>query len=90
MRRRYRELGLPVWEDRGPESMELCFIPAGSYQDFLRARRGGPGTPGDLVDRQGRVLGRHRGLENYTVGQRRGLGIPAREPYYVVGHSAGD
>jgi tRNA-uridine 2-sulfurtransferase len=82
VRRRYQELGLPV-NDRCPESVELCFIPRGSYQDFIRARRG-PGTPGDLVDLQGRLLGRHRGLEHYTVGQRRGLGLPAREPYYVA------
>jgi tRNA-specific 2-thiouridylase len=82
VRRRYQELGLPV-NDNGAESVELCFIPQGNYQDFLQARRG-PGTPGDLVDLQGRLLGRHRGLEYYTVGQRRGLGIPAREPYYVA------
>ena len=82
VRRRYQELGLPV-NDRCPESVELCFIPQGSYQDFILARRG-PGTPGDLVDLQGRILGRHRGLEQYTVGQRRGLGIAAREPYYVA------
>ncbi len=82
VRRRYLELGLPVNEDC-PESVELCFIPQGRYQEFIRARRG-PGTPGELVDLQGQVLGRHRGLEQYTVGQRRGLGIPAREPYYVA------
>ncbi len=66
------------------ESMELCFIPSGGYQDFLQARRGCSGPPGDFVDAGGRLLGRHRGLENYTVGQRRGLGIPAREPFYVI------
>ncbi len=82
VRRHYRELGLPVNADC-PESVELCFIPQGSYQDFIRARRG-PGIPGELVDLQGRSLGRHRGLEYYTVGQRRGLGVPARAPYYVV------
>jgi tRNA-uridine 2-sulfurtransferase len=82
VRRRYRELGLPVNPD-WPESVELCFIPQGRYPDFIRARRG-PGTPGELVDLKGRTLGRHRGLEHYTVGQRRGLGIPAREPYYVA------
>ncbi|MCX5893107.1 MAG: tRNA-specific 2-thiouridylase, partial [Deltaproteobacteria bacterium] len=72
VRRRYHELGLPV-NDHCPESVELCFIPQGSYPDFIQARRG-PGLPGDLVDLQGRFLGRHKGLEHYTVGQRRGLG----------------
>jgi tRNA-specific 2-thiouridylase len=66
------------------ESQDICFIPKGGYQEFLRARRGGGDAPGDLVDTRGRVLGRHRGVENYTVGQRRGLRTPAREPYYVV------
>ena len=78
-----RQAGLPVRENQ-PESMELCFIPAGGYQDFLKDRRGFSGPPGDFVDPRGRLLGRHRGLENYTVGQRRGLGIPAREPFYVI------
>ena len=78
-----REVGLPVREDQR-ESMELCFIPAGDYQDFLKARRGFSGPPGDFVDPGGRLLGRHRGLEGYTVGQRRGLGIPAPEPFYVI------
>jgi tRNA-uridine 2-sulfurtransferase len=83
VRRFCREAGLPVREDQ-PESMELCFIPAGAYQDFIKARRGTEGPPGDFVDSQGRLLGRHRGLVGYTVGQRRGLGVPAREPYYVI------
>jgi tRNA-specific 2-thiouridylase len=78
-----RQAGLPVRENQ-PESMELCFIPTGDYQDFLQARRGFCGPPGDFVDSGGRLLGRHRGVENYTVGQRRGLGIPAREPFYVI------
>ena len=82
VRRRYQELGLPANADC-PESVELCFIPQGRYQDFIRARRG-PGTPGELVDLQGRSLGRHRGLEHYTVGQRRGLGVAYAEPLYVV------
>jgi tRNA-uridine 2-sulfurtransferase len=79
----YHETGLPVRESQR-ESMELCFIPEGDYQEFLQARRG-VGPPGDFIDAQGRVLGRHRGLECYTVGQRRGLGLPARKPYYVTG-----
>jgi tRNA-uridine 2-sulfurtransferase len=78
-----REAGLPVRENQR-ESMELCFIPEGGYQSFLKARRGFSGPPGDFVDLRGTCLGRHRGLENYTVGQRRGLGLPAREPLYVI------
>ncbi len=83
VRQRYRDLGLPQAEDYR-ESQELCFIPQGRYQEFLRERLGVSGSPGDLVDSRGRVLGRHRGLEYYTVGQRRGLGVPAAAPYYVV------
>jgi len=83
VRRIARQAGLPVREDQ-PESMEICFIPAGGYRDFLQARRGILGSPGDFVDSRGRLLGRHRGVESYTVGQRRGLGLPAREPFYVI------
>jgi tRNA-specific 2-thiouridylase len=83
VRRRARDLGLPQPEGYR-ESQELCFIPQGRYQEFLRQLQGGLGEPGDLVDVKGRVLGRHRGLEYYTVGQRRGLRVPAGEPYYVV------
>lgn len=83
VRRLYGELGLPARENEA-ESMELCFIPDGGYQEFLQARRGFAGPPGEFVDSSGNLVGRHRGLENYTVGQRRGLGIPAREPLYVT------
>ena len=80
---RYRELGLPRQEDYR-ESMEVCFIPRGDYREFLRVRQDCFGAPGELVDTRGRVLGRHRGVECYTVGQRRGLATPSTEPYYVV------
>jgi tRNA-specific 2-thiouridylase len=76
------EMGLPPWENC-TESQDLCFVGERRYIDFLRTRCQA-GAPGDLVDRQGRVLGRHRGVECYTVGQRRGLGVPAQEPYYVL------
>lgn len=76
------DLSLPV--ARKPESQDICFV-RGDYADFL-AERGAVGTPGDIVDASGRVLGRHGGLERYTVGQRKGVGIGgAAEPYYVVG-----
>ena len=79
----FRQFGLPSWASC-QESQDICFIPPGRYQEFLWDRRGCRGAPGDLVDRQGRVLGKHRGVENFTVGQRRGLGTPAPEPYYVL------
>jgi tRNA-specific 2-thiouridylase len=83
VREQFQQLGLPSTASCR-ESQDICFIPRGGYQEFLWARRGWRGSPGDLVDRQGRVLGRHQGVENYTVGQRRGLNTPAREPYYVL------
>lgn len=83
VRAQFRRLGLASWTGC-QESQDICFIPPGRYQEFIRARRGCRSSPGDLVDRQGRVLGKHRGVENFTVGQRRGLGTPAPEPYYVL------
>lgn len=74
------DLGLHVAEK--PESQDNCFV-EGDYRDFLR-ERGVQDEPGDIVDRTGAVLGRHGGLANYTVGQRKGIGIAAEEPYYVV------
>ena len=79
----FQRLGLPH-QSSGPESQDICFISENGYQQFLWARRGQKGLPGDLVDRRGQVLGKHRGVENYTVGQRRGLRTPALEPYYVL------
>lgn len=76
--RRYQ---LPVAE--APESQDICFI-SGSYRDFLGAA-GIEGRPGEIVNSQGEVIGRHRGLHNYTIGQRRGLGIAAPHPLYVLG-----
>lgn len=81
VRQMARDWGLPVAE-KG-ESQEICFVTRGSYRDFL-ASQGVIDTPGPIVDTAGRVLGRHRGLAFYTVGQRRGLGITAGYPLYVV------
>ncbi|MDI6852889.1 MAG: tRNA 2-thiouridine(34) synthase MnmA [Deltaproteobacteria bacterium] len=83
VRRRARRIGLPLLESC-PESQEICFIKDERYLDFIKRRRGCLGPPGDVVDRQGHVVGRHRGLACHTVGQRRGLGIPGPEPYYVL------
>ena len=65
------------------ESQELCFIPKGDYRGFL-LKRGIEAKPGFIVNLQGTVLGRHKGIIGYTVGQRRGLGICAPEPLYVI------
>ena len=66
------------------ESQDICFIPDGDYVAFLRSYGGLCPQPGDFVDCQGRVLGRHRGQECYTIGQRKGLGVSADAPLYVV------
>lgn len=65
------------------ESQEICFIPDGDYRSFLK-RRGTEAAPGPIVDRSGRVLGRHRGIPYYTVGQRRGLALSSAQPLYVL------
>ena len=74
-----RQAGLPVRENQ-PESMELCFIPAGSYQDFLKARRGFAGSPGDFVDPRGCLLGRHRGWKTIPWGSAGAWGSPPGNP----------
>ena len=68
-----------------PDSQELCFVPVGTYVDFIRSQAPEevPGE-GDFVDETGKVLGRHRGILHYTVGQRRGLGIAAGERIFVT------
>lgn len=68
------------------ESQEICFLPSGNYQDFIAERiRAVPEVEeGPVVDSRGNRIGTHRGLFAYTVGQRRGLGIPSSAPYYVI------
>lgn len=78
-----RDAGLPVAAT--PDSQDLCFL-AGTRHDAFLARHGGlRERPGPIVDRGGRVLGRHRGAHAFTVGQRRGIGIGGPEPLYVLG-----
>ena len=74
--------GLPIAEK--PDSQDICFIPADGLASFLHRRRPEGFSAGDIVDRTGRVIGRHRGLPFYTVGQRGGLGISHRVPLYVL------
>lgn len=77
-----QEAGLPVANK--PESQEICFIPDDNYPTFLKGYIPKAAEPGSILDRQGNILGEHRGVLFYTIGQRRGLGISAKEPSYVV------
>jgi tRNA-uridine 2-sulfurtransferase len=77
-----RRFGLPVADK--PDSQDICFVPTGRYADLIERLMPGAAEAGDIVDLDGRVLGRHAGIINFTVGQRKGLGIAAREPLYVV------
>ncbi|MEM1105246.1 MAG: tRNA 2-thiouridine(34) synthase MnmA [Pseudomonadota bacterium] len=67
-----------------PDSQDICFVPDGNYADVVKRLRPGAGRGGDIVDLDGRVLGSHDGVIHFTVGQRRGLGIAAGTPLYVV------
>ncbi len=82
VRRRARALGLPSAERT--ESQDLCFAGPGGYRAFLREHFPEAGRPGLIVDTAGREIGRHAGVEDFTVGQRRGLGIAGGEPRYVL------
>ena len=66
-----------------PDSQEICFVPGNDYRELLE-QHGVELHPGELVDTAGRVLGRHEGTEHFTIGQRRGLGVAAGVPLYVV------
>jgi tRNA-specific 2-thiouridylase len=66
------------------DSQDICFVPNGRYADMVEKLKPGAAEPGDIVDLEGRVVGHHAGLIHYTVGQRRGIGVAAGEPLYVV------
>lgn len=71
-----------------PDSQDICFVPDGDYAAAVERISGRPGRPGPFVDRDGNILGKHRGIIHYTVGQRRGLGISSAEALYVCKISA--
>ncbi len=77
-----REAGLPVHDK--PDSQEICFVPDDDYLSFVRDRRPHLGQAGPIVDEAGESLGMHGGVEGFTIGQRRGLGIAVGEPRFVV------
>ncbi len=84
IRRMAEQAGLPVAHK--PDSQEICFVPDDDYAGFIdRAAAGRVPGPGDFVDADGKVLGRHRGITHYTIGQRRGLELPMGERVYVTG-----
>lgn len=72
------------------ESQDICFVPDGDYAAFIRETTGRADEPGKFVDESGRVIGGHKGLIHYTIGQRRGLGLSLREPLYVRAKNAAD
>jgi len=76
------ELGLRVAEK--PDSQDICFVPNGKYQAVVEKLRPGAIEPGEIVHIDGRVMGTHNGIINFTVGQRRGLGLATGEPLFVV------
>ena len=83
VRKRARELGLATAAK--PESQEICFVPDGDYAAVVEELRPeATRTGGDIVDRAGRILGRHDGVHRFTVGQRRGLGLTSERPLYVT------
>ena len=76
------EVGLRVADKK--DSQEICFVAGGDYADFVRRRRGEVDTSGEIVTTDGQVVARHDGIEQFTIGQRKGLGIAFGEPRYVV------
>ncbi len=77
-----RELGLEIAEK--PDSQDICFVPDGKYAAAIERLRPGSIEPGKIVDPQGNVLGDHNGIIHFTIGQRKGIGISAAEPLYVI------
>jgi tRNA-specific 2-thiouridylase len=82
VREKAHQMGLPV-ADR-PESQDLCFASGGDYRRFLQNQGVHLPPPGPIVDRQGHQLGEHLGLARYTIGQRKGIGVAAPQPLYVL------
>jgi tRNA-specific 2-thiouridylase len=76
------DLGLRVAEKK--DSQEICFVTSGKHEEFVRDRRGTSETAGDIVTTGGEVVGQHAGIEGFTIGQRKGLGVALGEPRFVV------
>jgi tRNA-uridine 2-sulfurtransferase len=77
-----RQFGLAVAEKH--DSQDICFVPTGRYTQVIERLRPGAAEEGEIVHVDGRILGRHTGIINYTIGQRKGIGVAAQEPLYVL------
>jgi tRNA-specific 2-thiouridylase len=77
-----RESGLAVADK--PDSVEICFVPDGDHAELIHRRRPDAARPGNIVDTEGHVLGHHDGIERFTIGQRKGLGVAAGQRRYVL------
>jgi tRNA-uridine 2-sulfurtransferase len=78
-----RRYGLPVADK--PDSQDICFVPQGDYTSVIERLRPGAAEPGDIVDMEGNIIGQHKGIIHFTIGQRKGLGIGGtKEPLYVI------
>ena len=82
VRAQARRLGLKVAEK--PDSQEICFVPDGDYASFVARKEPAVARGGTIVDQRGEVLGGHGGVHRFTVGQRKGLGVSGRTPFYVL------
>ena len=71
-----------------PDSQDICFVPDGAYARFIWEHTGHTPEPGDFIDIDGCILGQHAGIECYTIGQRKGVGLSGAHPYYVVAKNA--
>lgn len=86
LRAKARAVGLPTADKR--ESQDICFVGRGDYADFVRARLK-KAVAGPILSESGEEVGRHEGIHQFTIGQRRGLGVPAARPLYVLGIDPG-
>lgn len=82
VRKLAEEMGLTVAQKH--DSQDICFVPQGRYSDVISKLKPDAANPGDIVHIDGRILGRHEGIMNYTIGQRRGIGVATGEALYVV------
>lgn len=73
-----------------PDSQDICFVPDGDYASFIERTTGRKSAAGDVINTDGKIVGRHNGLINYTIGQRKGLGIAFGKPTYVIGKNVSD